>query len=46
MGLCLLCWGDGVVDKGTKNERECPLCCGTGFGTDDDDDREEDGYED
>lgn len=44
MGLCSVCHGDGVVDQGTKNERECPFCCGTGF--DYNEDKDEDEYED
>jgi hypothetical protein len=33
--------GDGVVDKDTDNERQCPTCGGLGFVRDDDDDHEE-----
>lgn len=40
MGLCSMCWGEGVVDEGTANERECPACCGTGFEPDDEDEEE------
>lgn len=29
MALCDVCWGSGVVDEGTPEERECPFCCGT-----------------
>jgi DnaJ-class molecular chaperone len=29
--------GDGVVDKDTDNERQCPTCGGLGFVPDDDD---------
>lgn len=38
MALCDVCWGSGVVDKGTPEERECPFCCGTGFVEDKDED--------
>jgi hypothetical protein len=31
------CNGDGVVDKDTDNERQCPTCGGLGFVPDDDD---------
>lgn len=40
MGLCSVCWGDGVVDKDTPKERECPFCCGTGFSSDDEDEED------
>ena len=33
--------GDGVVDKDTDDERQCPTCGGLGFVADDDDDHEE-----
>ena len=46
MGLCSVCWGEVVVDKGIKRERECPFCWGTGFDCSDDDDNIDDGYED
>ena len=39
MALCDVCWGSGVVDEGTPEERECPFCCGTGF-VDDEDEQE------
>jgi DnaJ-class molecular chaperone len=35
------CNGDGVVEEGTDDERQCPTCGGSGFVPDDDDDREE-----
>jgi DnaJ-class molecular chaperone len=38
---CSDCNGDGVVDKDTDNERQCPTCGGLGFVTDDDDGHEE-----
>lgn len=45
MGLCSVCHGNGVVAQGTKNERECPYCYGTGF-VDYNEDEDEDEYED
>jgi len=41
MKTCPDCNGDGVVDKGTDDERQCPTCGGLGFVPDDDDDHEE-----
>lgn len=38
MGWCPVCSGEGVVDKGKENERECPFCCGSGNTPNDDDD--------
>ena len=35
------CNGDGVVDKDTDDERQCPTCGGLGFVPDDDKDHEE-----
>jgi DnaJ-class molecular chaperone len=35
---CPDCNGDGVVDKGTDEEHQCPTCGGSGFVPDDDDD--------
>ena len=37
------CNGDGVIEKGTDDEQQCPTCGGSGFvpDDDDDDDREE-----
>ena len=41
MKTCPDCNGDGVVEKGTDDERRCPTCGGSGFVPDDDgDDRE------
>ena len=37
---CPDCNGDGVVDKGTDDEHQCPTCGGCGFVPDDDDDEE------
>jgi RecJ-like exonuclease len=39
---CPDCNGDGVVDKGTDDEHQCPTCGGCGFVPDDDDDEDED----
>ncbi len=41
MKTCPDCNGDGVVEKGTDDERQCPTCGGSGFVPDDDDGREE-----
>jgi len=43
MKTCPDCNGDGVVEKGTDDEQQCPTCGGSGFvpDDDDDDDREE-----
>ena len=30
--------GDGVIEKGTDDERQCPTCGGSGFVPDDADD--------
>jgi DnaJ-class molecular chaperone len=38
---CPDCNGDGVVDKGTADEHQCPTCGGRGFVPDDDDDDED-----
>ena len=38
---CPDCNGDGVVDKDTGNERQCPTCGGLRFVPDDDDGHEE-----
>jgi len=34
------CNGDGVIEKGTDDEQQCPTCGGSGFVPDDDDDEE------
>ena len=36
MKTCPDCNGDGVVDKGTDEEQQCPTCGGCGFVPDDD----------
>jgi DnaJ-class molecular chaperone len=36
MKTCPDCNGDGVVEKGTDDERQCPTCGGSGFVRDDD----------
>jgi len=41
MKTCPDCNGDGVVEKGTDDEKRCPTCGGSGVIPDDDDDREE-----
>src|SRR5262245_13763585 len=41
MKTCPDCNGDGVVEKGTDDERQCPTCGGSGFVPDDEDGREE-----
>jgi DnaJ-class molecular chaperone len=38
MKTCLDCNGDGVIEKGTDDEQQCPTCGGSGFVPDDDDD--------
>ena len=35
------CNGDGVIEKGTDDEQQCPTCGGSGFVRDDNDDNEE-----
>ena len=40
MKTCPDCNGDGVIEKGTDDERQCPTCGGSGFVPDDDDDEE------
>ena len=37
---CPECNGDGVIEKGTDDERQCPTYGGSGFVPDDDDDEE------
>ena len=41
MKTCPDCNGDGVIEKGTDNEQQCPTCGGSGFVPDDDDDDDE-----
>jgi len=41
MKTCPDCNGDGVVEKGTDDERRCPTCGGSGFVPDDDESHEE-----
>jgi hypothetical protein len=33
--------GDGVIEKGTDDEQQCPTCGGSGYVPDDDDDNYE-----
>jgi hypothetical protein len=39
---CPECNGDGVIEKGTDDEQQCPTCGGSGFVPDDDDDDDDD----
>jgi DnaJ-class molecular chaperone len=39
MKTCPDCKGDGVIDKGTDDEKQCPTCGGSGFVPDDNDDK-------
>jgi DnaJ-class molecular chaperone len=39
MKTCPDCNGDGVIDKGTDDEKQCPTCAGSGFVPDDNDDK-------
>ena len=41
MKTCRDCNGDGVVEKGTDDEQQCPTCGGSGFVPDDNDGQEE-----
>jgi DnaJ-class molecular chaperone len=41
MKTCPDCNGDGVIEKGTDDEQQCPTCGGSGFVPDDDDDDDE-----
>ena len=41
MKTCPDCNGDGVIEKGTDDEQQCPTCGGSCFVPDDDDDWEE-----
>lgn len=38
--VCDCCGGSGVVDEGTREERECPFCWGTGWFDSGDDDED------
>ena len=38
MKTCPDCNGDGVIDRGTDDEKQCPTCGGSGFMPDDNDD--------
>jgi hypothetical protein len=38
---CPDCNGDGVIEKGTNDEQQCPTRGGSGFVPDDDDDDDE-----
>lgn len=40
MKTCRECNGDGVIEKGTGDERQCPTCGGSGFVPDDNSDNE------
>jgi RecJ-like exonuclease len=39
MKTCPECDGDGVIEKGTDDEKQCPTCGGSGFVPDDNDDK-------
>ena len=39
MKTCPDCNGDGVIDKGTDDEKQCRTCGGSGFVPDDNDDK-------
>ena len=39
MKTCPECNGEGIVDRGTDDEKRCPNCAGLGVVADDDDDR-------
>jgi RecJ-like exonuclease len=39
---CPDCNGDGVIEKGTDDEQQCPTCGGSGFVPDDDDGDDDD----
>jgi DnaJ-class molecular chaperone len=39
---CPECKGDGVIEKGTDDEQQCPMCAGSGFVPDDDNDDNDD----
>ncbi len=41
MKTCPDCDGDGVIEKGTDDEQQCPMCAGTGLVPDDEVDNEE-----
>jgi len=37
---CPECNGDGIIEKGTDDEQQCPTCGGKGFVPDDDNDND------
>jgi DnaJ-class molecular chaperone len=37
---CPDCNGDGIIEKGTDDEQQCPTCGGKGFVPDDDNDND------
>jgi RecJ-like exonuclease len=39
MKTCPDCNGDGVLDKGTDDQKQCPTCGGSGVVPDDNDDK-------
>ena len=39
MKTCPECNGDGVIEKGTGEEKQCPTCGGSGFVPDDNEDK-------
>jgi DnaJ-class molecular chaperone len=39
MKTCPDCNGDGLIDKGTDDEKQCPKCGGSGVVPDDNDDK-------
>ena len=42
MKTCPECEGEGVIDKGTDDECQCPTCGGSGFVPDDESSNEQD----